>query len=152
LETWPVEMLARVLPRHMEIIYRINHAWLDEVAAARPGDAAMLARASLIDESGDRRVRMAHLAIVGSHHVNGVSALHGRLMRETVFADFAALDPARFGHITNGVSPRRWLAQCNPALATLVDQAIGPGWRRDLDALLGLRTLADDPSFRARFL
>jgi starch phosphorylase len=152
LETWPVEMLARVLPRHMEIIYRINHAWLDEVAAARPGDAAMLARASLIDESGDRRVRMAHLAIVGSHHVNGVSALHGRLMRETVFADFDALDPARFGHITNGVSPRRWLAQCNPALATLVDQAIGPGWRRDLDALLGLRALADDPSFRARFL
>ena len=152
LETWPVDMLAQVLPRHMEIIYRINHAWLAEVAQARPGNDGVLARTSLIDETAGRRVRMAHLAVVGSHHVNGVSALHGRLMRETVFADFAALEPARFSHVTNGVSPRRWLAQCNPALAALVDHAIGPAWRRDLDALLGLRPLAEDAGFRQRFL
>jgi starch phosphorylase len=152
LETWPVELLARVLPRHMEIVYRINHAWLAEASRLQPGDDAMLARLSLIEEAGDRRVRMAHLAVVGSHHVNGVSALHGRLMRETVFADFASLDPSRFSHVTNGVSPHRWLAQCNPALAALVDEAIGPGWRRDLDALLGLRPLADDAAFRRRFL
>ena len=152
LETWPVELLARVLPRHMEIIYRLNHAWLAEAALSRPGDDALLARVSLIDEAGGRRVRMAHLAVVGSHHVNGVSALHGRLMRETVFADFHALDPARFSHVTNGISPRRWLAQCNPGLAALVDEAIGPGWRRDLDTLLGLRQLATDAAFQARFL
>lgn len=152
LETWPVSMLARVLPRHMEIIYRINHAWLGEAAQARPGDDALLARVSLIDEAGERRVRMAHLAVVGSHHVNGVSALHGRLMRETAFADFAALEPGRFSHVTNGVSPRRWLAHCNPGLAALVDEAIGPGWRGSLDTLLGLLPLADDESFRQRFL
>ena len=152
LESWPVELIARVLPRHMDLIYRINHAWLAEAAQARPGDDALLARLSLTEEGRDRRVRMAHLAVVGSHHVNGVSALHGRLMRETVFADFAALDPGRFSHVTNGVSPRRWLAQCNPGLAALVDEAIGPGWRRDLDALLGLRPLAEDATFRQRFL
>ena len=152
LESWPVELLSRVLPRHMEIIYRINQGWLAEVAARHAADAALLARTSLIDEAPPRRVRMAHLAVVGSHHVNGVSALHGRLLRETVFADFAALEPARFGHVTNGVSPRRWLAQCNPGLATLLDQAIGAHWRRDLDALLGLRPLADDAGLRERFL
>ncbi len=152
LETWPVELLARVLPRHIEIIYRLNHDWLAEAARVRPADDAMLERISLIGEAGERRVRMAHLAVVGSHHVNGVSALHARLMRETVFADFHALDPDRFSHVTNGVSPRRWLAQCNPGLAALVDEAIGPDWRRDLDTLLRLRPLADDATFRQRFL
>jgi starch phosphorylase len=150
LETWPVELLARVLPRHLEIITRIHQDWTQEARLAWPGDAARHARAALIDAEGPR-VRMAHLAVLGSHHVNGVSALHGKLLRETVFADFAAHDPSRFSHVTNGVSPRRWLAQCNPALAQLIDEAIGPAWRRDLDALIGLRAWLDDGAFVARF-
>ena len=152
LETWPVAIMEQVLPRHLQIIFRINQEMLDVVAARRPGDLALLSRLSLIDESGERRVRMAHLAVVGSHAVNGVSALHSTLLTQTVFADFAALWPERFLNITNGVSPRRWLAQANPGLASLLDRTLGIVWRRDLEALARLRELGATAAFRAEFM
>jgi starch phosphorylase len=151
LETWPVGLVQHVLPRHLQIILRINHDFLVEAAHHRPGDDGFLRRLSLIDESGERRVRMAHLSIVGSHKVNGVSALHSRLLTETVFADFASLYPERFTNVTNGVTPRRWLAQANPGLAALLDATIGAGWRRDLERLSDLKAHADDAGFRTAF-
>ncbi len=151
LETWPVALLQQVLPRHLEIIFRINHDFLLLAQALRPGDMGFQRRLSLIDESSERKVRMAHLAVVGSHRVNGVSALHSALLVETIFADFAALWPERFTNMTNGVTPRRWLAQANPGLAALLDQRLGLGWRRDLGQLEGLAPLADDPGFRSAF-
>jgi glycogen phosphorylase len=141
-----------VLPRHLEIILRINQDFLDFANAQRPGDLDFLRRLSLIDESGERRVRMAHLSIVGSHRVNGVSALHSQLLVKTIFADFAALWPARFTNMTNGVTPRRWLAHSNPGLSRLIDRRLGEGWRLDLDQLQRLRPLADDAGFRSEFL
>jgi len=152
LETWPVSLMQHVLPRHLEIIFRINHEFLAEAAKLRPGDDGFLRRLSLIEESGERRVRMAHLSIVGSHKVNGVSALHSDLLVKTIFADFAALWPDRFTNMTNGVTPRRWLAQANPGLAALLDKTIGPGWRLDLDQLARLKESAADPAFRAAFM
>jgi starch phosphorylase len=152
LETWPVSLMQAVLPRHMDIIYRINHEFLETAAKARPGDGGFLARLSLIDENGGRRVRMAHLAVVGSHKVNGVSALHSDLVRQHLFADFAALDPGRFINVTNGVTPRRWLAQANPGLAALLDRDIGPDWRKDLGRLRDLRPRAESSAFRREFL
>ena len=151
LETWSVALMQHVLPRHLEIIFRINKEFLDFAAAQRPGDNAFLARLSLIDEQGERRVRMAHLSIVGSHKVNGVSALHSDLLVQTIFADFAALWPDRFTNMTNGVTPRRWLSQANPGLASLLDGTLGTGWRLDLDQLRHLRELARDAAFQARF-
>lgn len=152
LETWPVALMQQVLPRHMDIIYRINHEFLEQAALHRPGDVGFLQRLSLIGENGERRVRMAHLSIVGSHKVNGVSALHSELLVQTIFSDFASLWPERFTNMTNGVTPRRWLAQANPGLAQLIDQTIGAGWRRDLDALRGLQAHVADATFRERFL
>ena len=152
LETWPVALMQRVLPRHLEIIMRINHEFLAEAAAQRPGDHDFLRRLSLIDEGGERRVRMAHLSIVGSHKVNGVSALHSDLLVATIFADFARLWPERFTNMTNGVTPRRWLGQANPGLASLLDATIGSGWRLDLDQLARLRPHADRADFRHAFL
>nr|MBP6484201.1 glycogen/starch/alpha-glucan phosphorylase [Rhodoferax sp.] len=151
LETWPVALMQRLLPRHLEIIYRINHDFLLVAAAHKPDDPAFLSRLSLIDESGERRVRMANLSIVGSHRVNGVSALHSNLLVETLFADFASLWPNRFVNVTNGVTPRRWLAQCNPGLAGLLDTHIGTRWRRDLMELRHIAPLASDAGFRASF-
>jgi starch phosphorylase len=151
LETWPVALIQHVLPRHLEIIFRINGEFLAQAAAVRPGDHDFLRRLSLIDENGERRVRMAHLSIVGSHKVNGVSALHSALLQRTIFADFAALWPERFVNVTNGITPRRWLAQANPGLAGLLDERIGSGWRLDLAQLGRLGELAGDPAFRARF-
>ncbi len=147
LETWPVPMFQRLLPRHLEIFYLVNQAFLDLVRARFPGDDALAARASLIDENGDRRLRMAALSIVASHRVNGVSALHSELMVQTIFADYARLYPERFTNVTNGVTPRRWLMQANPALGTLLDARIGDGWRRNLDDLSGLRRHAADAAF-----
>ncbi|HJV97215.1 MAG TPA: glycogen/starch/alpha-glucan phosphorylase, partial [Albitalea sp.] len=152
LETWPVALMQQVLPRHLEIIFRINHAFLDEAAKHRPGDSAFLARLSLIDENGERRVRMANLSIVGSHKVNGVSALHSELLVQTIFADFASLWPDRFTNMTNGVTPRRWLAQANPGLAGLLDRSIGPKWRLDLDQLSKLGELKGNAPFRDEFM
>jgi starch phosphorylase len=151
LETWPLGLVQQLLPRHLDIIYRINHEFLQFAAAQRPGDHGFLARLSLIDEQGERRVRMANLSIVGSHQVNGVSALHSRLLVDTLFADFAALWPERFTNMTNGVTPRRWLAQCNPGLAQLLDRSIGSGWRLDLDQLRLLQQHRHNPAMRQAF-
>ena len=147
LETWPVEMMGRVLPRHLQIIYDINSQFLAELAKAPTQDVELLRRLSLIDESGERRVRMAYLAVVASHSVNGVSALHSELMQQSIFADFAALWPARFNNKTNGITPRRWLAQANPALSGLIDSRLGRDWRRHLNTLSELRPLADEAAF-----
>ena len=151
LETWPVALMQQVLPRHLEIIFRINQELLDMAAQHRPGDSGFLARLSLIDESGERRVRMANLSIVGSHKVNGVSALHSDLLVQTIFKDFASLWPERFTNMTNGVTPRRWLAQANPGLSALLDRTLGTAWRADLDALRALREHAGSAAFRAEF-
>ncbi len=152
LETWPVALMQQVLPRHLEIIFRINAEFLAEAAAHRPGDHDFLRRLSLIDESGERRVRMAHLSIVGSHKINGVSALHSDLLVKTIFADFASLWPERFTNMTNGVTPRRWLAQANPGLSSLIDATIGSGWRLDLDQLKRLASQAERDDFRSAFM
>ena len=152
LETWPVALMQQVLPRHLEIIFRINQEFLAWASTQRPGDEGFVRRLSLIDEGGERRVRMAHLSIVGSHKVNGVSALHSDLLVKTIFADFASLWPERFINLTNGVTPRRWLAQANPGLAGLIDRSIGPGWRLDLEQLRGLQGHAESAEFRRAFL
>jgi starch phosphorylase len=146
-----VSLLQHVLPRHLEIIFRINHDFLLEAARRRPGDHAFLARLSLIEENHERRVRMAHLSIVGSRKVNGVSALHSELLVKTIFADFAALWPDRFVNVTNGVTPRRWLAQANPGLASLLDRTIGSAWRLDADQLAQLKHHAEAGAFRHAF-
>jgi len=152
LETWPVGLMQHVLPRHLEIIFRINKEFLEFAALQRPGDNGFLSRLSLIDEQGERRVRMAHLSIVGSHKVNGVSKLHSDLLVETIFADFAALWPERFTNMTNGVTPRRWLSQANHGLSSLLDRQIGHGWRSDLDQLKKLNALKDDPAVQSEFM
>ena len=152
LETWPLRLFEELLPRHLELIYEINQRFLAEVASLYPGDDALLSRVSLIDESGERRVRMAALAIVASHKVNGVSALHSELMVQTIFADYARIFPERFHNVTNGVTPRRWLMQANPSLSTLIDSRIGSGWRRDLHGLAALKPLAADPLLGRDFL
>ena len=151
LETWPVELIGRLLPRHLRIIYDINAHFLAEVHAAHPGDHALLRRVSLIDENGQRRVRMAYLSVLASHQVNGVSALHSQLMIDTIFADFARLYPERFCNVTNGITPRRWLSQANRPLSALIDDRIGPTWRRDLSQLAQLRPLATDDEFANAF-
>ncbi|HET8724673.1 MAG TPA: glycogen/starch/alpha-glucan family phosphorylase, partial [Anaeromyxobacteraceae bacterium] len=148
LERWPLAWFELMLPRHLEIVLEINRRLLDEVRTRYPGDAGRVERTSLIDEAAPRRVRMAHLAIVGSHHTNGVSAIHSELLRTRTVKDLAELFPERFGNETNGVTPRRWLLLSNPSLAAVVSGAIGDGWITDLSALSRLRPLADDAAFR----
>ena len=133
LEKWPLPIFARLLPRHLEIIYEINRRFLDQVRERFPGDNARLARLSVIDESGDKFVRMAHLAAVGSHKVNGVAELHSELLKETVMRDFAELQPEKFTNVTNGVTPRRWMAVSNPGLTYLITSKIGDGWLAHLE-------------------
>ena len=152
LETWPVPLFEQLLPRHLEIAYEINARFLALVRRRFPGDEAMAERVSLINEHGERRVRMAALAIVASRTVNGVSALHSQLMVDTIFADYARLWPERFINITNGVTPRRWLAQANPALSALIDDAIGDAWRRDLDQLKRLESKAGQKELGLDFM
>jgi starch phosphorylase len=147
LETWPVDMLGRILPRHLQIIFDINKIFIDSITAEFGADVELMRRVSLIDENGERRVRMGFLAVVASHKVNGVSALHSDLMKQSIFADFARLYPDRFTNKTNGITPRRWLSQANPALSELIDSRIGPDWRRHLDQIAALRETADDPVF-----
>ena len=151
LETWPVEMMGRVLPRHLQIIFDLNAAFLKQITDIKGQDMELVRRVSLVDEGGERRVRMAYLAVLASHSVNGVSALHSELMKQSIFADFAKLWPARFNNKTNGVTPRRWLAQANPWLTQLLDGRIGRGWRRDLNQLQALRHMADQPVFVEAF-
>jgi len=151
LEQWPLPLFQRILPRHLEIIYEINARFLDEVRIRFYGDESRLARLSLISEHGERHVRMAHLACVGSHTINGVAELHSRLMREDVLKDLYEMWPEKFTSITNGVTPRRWLALANPRLTRLVSEAIGDGWIKDLDQIQALEPYADDPAFRERW-
>jgi starch phosphorylase len=151
LEQWQVELVERLLPRHLQIIYEINRHLLDEVGRRWAGDLERVRALSLIDESGGRRVRMAHLAIAGSRRVNGVSALHTRLLKTTLFPGFVDLWPERFVNVTNGVSPRRWLNQTNRALSALISEQIGDGWVSDLEQLRRLEPLAGDAGFRAAF-
>jgi len=151
LETWSVGLMNRLLPRHLLIIYEINRRFLAEVSLRHPGDMDLIRRVSLIDEEHGQRVRMSHLAIVGSHKVNGVAKLHSHLMQTTIFRDFAMIFPDHFINITNGVTPRRWLHQANPGLSALVTEAIGPGWIADLERLADLEPLAEDAGFRERF-
>ncbi|MGB6200063.1 MAG: glycogen/starch/alpha-glucan phosphorylase [Candidatus Acidiferrales bacterium] len=151
LERWPVSMFGRLLPRHLEIIYDINNRFLEEVRTRFPGDAARLARLSLIDESSEHHVRMAHVACVGSHDINGVAGLHTELLKEEVLSDFNALWPGKFSNKTNGVTPRRWIALSNPRLSELISEAIGEGWVTDLDQLRRLETFSDDSGFRGKW-
>ncbi len=148
LETWGVALLGSLLPRHLEIIYEINRRFLEEVRSRFPGDDARVARMSLIDERGARSVRMAHLACVGSRRINGVARLHSDLLATTVLRDFAELWPEKFCNITNGVTPRRFIAVSNPGLARLLDARLGDGWLRDLARLRELERLADDAAFQ----
>ncbi len=148
LETWPLPMFAELLPRHLEIIYEINRRLLDEVQARFPGDAARVTRMSLIGEAGDRHVRMAHLATVGSHAINGVAALHSALLKASVLQDFHELWPERFSNKTNGVTPRRFLALSNPGLRALLNETLGERWLTDMDLLRRLETYALKDEFR----
>lgn len=148
LEKWPLELFRDSLPRHLEIIYEINRRFLDEVRAHFPGDVDRVRRMSLIGEDGGKTVRMAHLATVGSHAINGVAALHSDLLKASVLKDFYELWPERFSNKTNGVTPRRFLALSNPGLRGLLDRTIGDGWLTHLDRLRGLEDVVDDPDFR----
>ncbi len=151
LEVWPVTFFERILPRHLQIIYLLNRALLDEISARHPNDQDRRQRMSLIDESHGRMVRMAHLAVFASHTVNGVAKLHSELMKQTIFSDFAELYPDRFTNVTNGIAVRRWLKQSNPGLSALLTERLGHAWENDLEELERLRWAADDPGFRARF-
>jgi len=151
LEKWPVALFEQLIPRHLQIVYEINRRFLDQVRQRYPGDDGRVTRVSLIEEGPVRRVRMANLAIVGTHSTNGVAEIHSRLLKTTVVPDFAELFPERFSNKTNGVTPRRWLLMCNPALARLITEAVGDGWVTDLSRLKKLMALADDKAFRAGF-
>ncbi|MBI4027765.1 MAG: glycogen/starch/alpha-glucan phosphorylase [Verrucomicrobia bacterium] len=148
LERWNVELFGRLLPRHLEIIYEINRRFLDEVAARFPCDVQRLRQMSIIEEDGGRKIRMAYLAIVGSHSVNGVAALHSDLLKRETFRSFYELWPERFNNKTNGVTQRRWLFQANPSLSRLINDTIGTGWLTNLDELRKLEACADDSNFR----
>ena len=151
LETWPVQFFERFLPRHLEIIYRINEEFLLEVEKRFKGDGAAKTTLSIIGESHGRRVRMAHLAVVGSHKVNGVAKLHSELMQKTIFSGFAQVFPDRFINVTNGITVRRWLKQSNIRLSRLLTERLGSAWENDLEEIERLRWAADDPAFRAQF-
>ncbi|MEY3288733.1 MAG: hypothetical protein RLZZ419_975 [Pseudomonadota bacterium] len=148
LETWTLPLFSELLPRHLEIIYEINRRFLDEVRRRYPGDDQRVARLSLIDETGDKRVRMAHLACVGSHAINGVAALHSELLKTSVLKDFYELWPERFSNKTNGVTPRRFMALANPKLSDLITRSIGDNWLTQTNELKKLEAFADDAAFR----
>ena len=151
LECWPLAVFGRILPRHLQIIYIINEFFLDEVRSRFPGDEARISRVSLIDESGEHYVRMAHLACVGSHAINGVAELHTELLKRDVLKDFYELWPHKFSNKTNGVTPRRWLVLSNPKLSDLICEHIGDGWIKELAQLKRLEPFADDAEFRHRW-
>jgi len=151
LEKWPVDLFEMLLPRHLEIIYEINRRFLDAVRARFPGDEGRVQRISLVEEGAERKIRMANLAIVGSHSTNGVAAIHSRLLRTMTVKDLAEMFPERFNNKTNGVTPRRWLLLANPALAGAITDAIGDRWVTDLSRLGELKPLAEDKAFRDAF-
>ena len=152
LETWSVSLFERVLPRHLQIIFDINAHFLGNVVSKKwPGDNAKLRALSIIDENGGRKVRMAHLSVIGGHATNGVAALHTRLLKEKLFPEFDELFPGKFLNVTNGITPRRWLMVCNPELTSLINDSIGTGWTRDAEKLRELERFADNPDFQQRF-
>ncbi len=151
LEKWPLAWFEMMLPRHLEIIFEINRRFLDDVRSRFPGDEERVQRVSLVEEGAERKIRMANLAIVGSHSTNGVAAIHSGLLRTTTVKDLAEMFPERFNNKTNGVTPRRWLLLANPALAGVITEAIGDGWMTDLSQLRKLTPLADDKAFREAF-
>ncbi|RKH82243.1 glycogen/starch/alpha-glucan phosphorylase [Corallococcus sp. AB045] len=151
MERWPVSLFERLLPRHLEIIFEINQRFMRQVQIRYPFDVEKQQRMSLVEEGPEKKIRMAHLAVVGSHSINGVAALHTDLLRRDVLPDFAQMYPERFNNKTNGVTPRRWLAWCNPRLSKLITSRIGEGWATDLDQLLKLEAHAEDPEFRKAF-
>lgn len=151
LETWPVSMFEHLLPRHLQIIYEINHRFLKDVAHRFPGDTNLLKRVSIIQEGAEKRIRMAHLATVGSHKINGVARLHTELMKSTIFADFHRIWPDKIVNMTNGVTPRLWMLQANEGLASLISSKIGADWVTDLSQLKKLEPLAKDAKFRNAF-
>ena len=151
LERWSVGLLQYLLPRHMELIFRMNKRFLEKVREAFPNDLSRVINMSIIEEGPERMVRMAHLATVASVHVNGVAALHSQLLRETVLHDFAEMYPERFTNVTNGVTPRRFIKLANPRLSDLITDAVGDGWLTDLDKLSGLESVADDPAFQEQW-
>ena len=152
LETWSVPLFEKVLPRHLEIIYEINRRHLEQVEQRWPGDDDRKTELSIVQEGSPKRIRMAHLAVVGSHHVNGVAELHTRLIRANLFPGFNELWKGKFVNVTNGVTPRRWVRGCNPELGVLCDKVAGKGWEADLGRLRKLDALADRPAFQDRFL
>jgi starch phosphorylase len=149
LERWPLALFSSLLPRHLEILYEINARFLKQVRSSYPGDEALAQRVSLIDESGERYVRMANVACIGSHQINGVAELHTELLKSTVLSDFHKLWPEKFVNVTNGVTPRRWMALSNPDLSSLITRRIGSHWISDLEALRELEPYAEDAEFRA---
>ncbi len=152
LEKWSVGLFEKVLPRHLQIIFEINKRFLETVEAKWPGDAAKKRTLSLIEEGGGKMVRMAHLSVVGSHSVNGVAALHTRLLKSDLFPEFDELYPGKFNNKTNGITPRRWLLACNPELSKLITSKIGHGWEKDLPLLKGIEPFAEDPEFQREFM
>ena len=152
LEKWSVGLLRKVLPRHLQIIFEINKHFLDEVDKKWPGDLEKMRALSLIEENHEQMVRMGHLSVVGSHSVNGVAALHTKLVKSDLFPEFDALYPGRINNKTNGITPRRWLVACNPRLSDLITRTIGSGWERNLDLLRQLEPFAEDASFREEFM
>jgi len=147
LEKWPLRLFELLLPRHLEILFEINRRFLDKLRKRYPGDEERVARLSLIDETGERSIRMAHLACMGSHAVNGVAQLHTELLKDTVLRDFYEIHPDRFSNKTNGVTPRRWIVLSNPGLTDLITRKIGDGWIKNLDELRGIEGFANDPEF-----
>ena len=152
LEKWPARMLEKILPRHLEIIYEINHRFMKEVDKKWPGDNAVKARLSIIEEGNEKMVRMGHLSVIGSFAVNGVAELHSRLVKQNLFPEFDALWPGKLTNVTNGITPRRWLKACNPALSKLIDKKVGADWPLDLKKLEGLEKYAGNKTFQKQFM
>lgn len=152
LEKWPARMFEKILPRHLEIIYEINHRFMLEVDKLWPGDDAMKRRLSIIEEGSEKMVRMGHLSVIGSFAVNGVAQIHSKLVRETLFTEFDHMWPGKFTNVTNGITPRRWLKACNPGLADLISSKLGDDWVLHLDRLEGLVEYADDTEFQQAFM
>ena len=152
LERWPVRMIEKILPRHIEIIYEINHRFLSLVEKKWPGDNVMKAKLSIIEESTEKMVRMGNLSVIGSFAVNGVAEIHSKLVKENLFPEFEALWPGKLTNVTNGITPRRWLKACNPLLSELIGKKIGDDWPSDLTRLDKLSEFADNKTFQNQFM
>ena len=152
LEKWPARMIEKILPRHLEIIYEINHRFMAEVDKQWPGDNAMKAKLSIIEEGSEKMVRMGNLSVIGSFAVNGVAEMHSRLVKSSLFPEFDELYPGKLTNVTNGITPRRWLKACNPKLSKLIDKKIGDDWPTDLDKLQGLAKFAKNKTFQKQFM